>query len=905
MTIQSGGIALLQSLNPFSDLSNSSPPVPGFVSPAADMDPQGLDGQASNFLQYTALAGRAISGYTGLPSEIISLLSNLANLSVAARFARDQFNAFTARAGLLPEPDTQRENTPENAKEKTGKAPRNPRPQPDNPVTTTLRAGQLPNMPLALGALASLSLAGASTASGPDTPVEVADAETLGKVCHTEKYSCSKKYRLIKDIDGSQLTQPIGNKTHPFTGELDGGGHMIRSLSHCLVGELAESGRIDRLGFSGTSIRSNDPAGVAACEMSGNATISNIQVEGADITTNDAPAAIGVGKINGGGTVTNTTAVNCTVKSSGAKSHSGIGAGYQFKGAVINTAALKCHVETAGKYASAGIGAGYSEEGMVTNTIAVNCHVKTLRRRADAGIGVGYLEQGTVTDTTAVNCTVATANDNADAGIGAGTSNNKGTVRHTTAVNCNVTTATGVAYAGIGVGHHEDSDVSDTTAINCRVETSGKHAYAGIGAGGANAGTVTKTTAVNCHIGTKRAGVGILVGLNVNPKNIANTVVVNSTFNSAGKDASVNKNAGDDSVICNVRINGEQQDNDPECRDWLDHKFCAGIDPRLVTQNCQAANYSLTTLNSTNALLTPLITETGARVSSTNMTFSDTGSATITKPQTTVATASDMTFASPGATKFATPSPLAESLSTTVITYITLGVALGTVIFILTGVTGVCVYRYFRQRSSTNADRNREEPIPESPDMPRVERELSTPPRNHHQPQLLSVSQANSRPLPVLPWNHYQPLLVRQGDMRRLSTSPESHYQSLSAIQENMGTGGRSSIATNAEEEPDPKSPDSPVYHVLTEHQYCGHDQPVMMELTDMTKATNSMASAGKEPEPEPQSPDSPVNHVLTGYESDDHDEPVMIEMTDMTTVNNPMASTDQEPEQQRPDSPD
>ncbi|MBO9492919.1 hypothetical protein J7438_02265 [Thalassotalea sp. G20_0] len=137
VTIQSGGIALLQSLNPFSDLSSSSPPVSGVVSPAADMNPQSLDGRASHFLQFTALAGRAISAYTGLPSEVISLLSNLANLSVAGRFARDQFNSFTARADFLPEPDTHRENTPgetpETAKENPGKAPRIPPPQPEAP----------------------------------------------------------------------------------------------------------------------------------------------------------------------------------------------------------------------------------------------------------------------------------------------------------------------------------------------------------------------------------------------------------------------------------------------------------------------------------------------------------------------------------------------------------------------------------------------------------------------------------------------------------------------------------------------------------------------------------------------------------------------------------------------------
>ncbi|MBO9482708.1 hypothetical protein [Salinisphaera sp. G21_0] len=68
---------------------------------------------------------------------------------------------------------------------------------------------------------------------------------------------------------------------------------------------------------------------------------------------------------------------------------------------------------------------------------------------------------------------------------------------------------------------------------------------------------------------------------------------------------------------------------------------------------------------------------------------------------------------------------------------------------------------------------------------------------------------------------------------------------------------------------------------------------------------SRSSIATNVEEEPDPHSPDSPVYHVLTGYESDDHDESVMIELTDMATVSNPMASTEQEPEQQRPDSPD
>ena len=86
-----------------------------------------------------------------------------------------------------------------------------------------------------------------------------------------------------------------------------------------------------------------------ACEMSGDAMISNILVEGAYIETRGAhaaAAAIGAGSVRDRGTVINTTAVNCHVKTSRKKSHAGIGAGDLSGGKVTNTVAIDCHVET-------------------------------------------------------------------------------------------------------------------------------------------------------------------------------------------------------------------------------------------------------------------------------------------------------------------------------------------------------------------------------------------------------------------------------------------------------------------------------------------------------------------------------------------------------------------------------
>ena len=205
--IRLGVTDLIRSLNPLYDPLNSHPPAPYVAGSVAGFDLPGHDSQTSNCLQFTTLAGRVIAAYANLPQEVNNALGYLANLVVAGRFASNQFNAFTARTGLLPEPGKHRKNTPENTKHKTRKASQDLRQQFDKSATATLRAALLSGTPLALGALGSLSAVGASSASNPDTQtwVEVADAATLGKICQDAK-SCSKKYRLITDIgSGAKL----------------------------------------------------------------------------------------------------------------------------------------------------------------------------------------------------------------------------------------------------------------------------------------------------------------------------------------------------------------------------------------------------------------------------------------------------------------------------------------------------------------------------------------------------------------------------------------------------------------------------------------------------------------------------------------------------------------------------
>ncbi|WP_163371654.1 ZmpA/ZmpB/ZmpC family metallo-endopeptidase-related protein [Endozoicomonas acroporae] len=906
-----GVSAFVRSLNPNFDPTNSRPPVPG----AAGSDPQGPQGIDSlgNFLQITALAGRVVSACGGMSPGISSLLGNLPSLFTAGQCAWDQFNAFTAHA----EPGTHRENrqdgAPENAKdkdkEKTSKAPQNTRQKITKSVANTQRFGQLPKTSLALGALAGFSAVGASSVSNPGTDdwVDVADAGNLGKICNDRK-SCGRNYRLTRDIDGRQLTRSIGSKTLPFRGQLNGQGHTISKLSRCLVENL-KGGRIDNLTLSDAKITSSAPAGVAACKISGDAMVSNIQVARAELTTNGGPAAIGVGDVNGG-TLTNTAAVNCTVKTSGRNAYAGIGVGVLHNGAVANTAAVNCYVEiNSSAGVDAGVGAGFSLGGIVTNTTAVNCNVTTLGKESDAGIGAGYQYKGTVTDTTAVNCMVTTSHASANAGIGAGVSRD-GTVSHTRAVACGVTTDKKMASAGIGVGLNEGTgNIDDTLAVYCTVKTSGPEAFAGIGAGDhKSTGKVTTTIAVNCKVGTEGpdADAGIDAGRSSGKADVDGTFAFNTNVTSAHKNTTARITVGvKDPLICNTHTNGVRPQNITEicpngnrdyCADYCAEIYCAEIDRRLVTPKCLLNYDGIATLYGANAPPPPPILETGPKGGTMTTTFSSPASVT-----------------------------LAGSLNTTFVAYIALGVSLGVALFVLAG-TGLCAYRHYRQRLSAQAGRNREEPMPMHPEgRPRSGIPLSTLPQSHYQ--------LPDRPLPTPPQRHYQPLLDIQGNTatggsisrKNTEKKPDQQRPDSPLYQELIGFASAyrwssgesmeieqpgmitadSNPMVSTEEEPDQQRPASPVYHVLTKHEStCSYLEPVEIELAGMvTGDCNPMVST--EEEPDQQRPASPVYHVLTEHEpARSYGEPEVIELAMVTEDCNPMTNTEEKPAPDRPASP-
>ncbi|WP_257295262.1 hypothetical protein [Endozoicomonas sp. YOMI1] len=542
VAIRSGVIPFFQSWHPGyipPGLQSSAQPDEG---PAFTFG--SADGQNSSFFQGVELGVRLVSPYTVLPAEIGTLLEGFVTLSAATRL-RDLFGglgATTASASGQSRADITVDGSPTNDKSKKKNKPQQI-PQRTSPsVTTSVRAGPLPKAAVALGTLSGLTAAAATSPSDRKTErwIAVPDAETLGKIGRDPNYPLNGTYRQTADFDGSRLPHSIGNKTHAFTGEYHGQCHTIGNLRQCMVKKLA--GDVDRLCFTNASIRSSNPAGVVACEVSDGGTASNIRVENSHVTR-EGDGYGGTGIVGGDirGTVANITAVDCSVR---AKGVTGIGGGYS-KGTVANITAMNCTVE--GSYA--GIGAGSVFHGSVANTTAVNCKVETYE--GHAGIGAGLLYYASAADTTAMNCKVKVTALNGHAGIGAGLTYH-GSVTDTAALNCKVETSRG--NAGIGAGSvYDDGNVAHTTAMDCTVKT--LCGDAGIGAGTVRSGTV------------------------------ANTHVFNSTIESEYGAASIG--GGPDSTVCNVHVNDElQPDSAGDCRYLLDH-FCEDIDPRLVRANCQ------------------------------------------------------------------------------------------------------------------------------------------------------------------------------------------------------------------------------------------------------------------------------------------------------------------------------
>ena len=541
----------------------------------------------SGFLQGIELAARLVSPCAGLPERISSMLGAAISASSVLRFAWDQWAAMSDSASegeLTDRPD-------KHDKEKAEKEPANERQRAGKPsAAATVGRTQLSTVAVALGAMACLTPAAAQSV------IEVADAETLGKIGRDPSYRLSDHYRQSSDIDGGKLSQSIGNHSHPFTGQYDGQCHTIANLQRCLVQTLKDGGRVDSLRFTGANINSTETAGVVACEILDDALASNIRVEDAFVATRGEEKFAGIGAGYVRGAVINITVVNGMVTTSGTRAHAGISAG-ELEGkdsAVTGSVAVNCKVSTFGDGSKSGIGAGHLQNGTVTDTLAVDSEVLAEGEDAATGIGAGLVDHGGIVNKTTGVCSRAIASGSISyVGIGVGAVTD-GTVNNTVAVRCLSLTSDIAAFAGIGVGFASKdlgkrSVVDRTTSLNSTVSTSGSHASAGIGVGRAGSGVdVGNTLAVNSEVLAPSADAGIAVGNGAWGSIVYHTRAIECVIQDSGVQAVY---WGSNFERCNVLANGNTVPDTPRgCNCSLADlgKYAA---PELVTEDCKLSNH--------------------------------------------------------------------------------------------------------------------------------------------------------------------------------------------------------------------------------------------------------------------------------------------------------------------------
>ncbi|MBO9481292.1 hypothetical protein [Salinisphaera sp. G21_0] len=506
------------------------------------------------------------------------------------------------------------------------------------------------------GRVDSLRFTGANITSTGSTGVvacKISDQATVSNIC----------------VDNARVVA-LGKKAI--------GGIMGGDVSGSVVNTMAMNSNV-----KAHSSRDSGKAGIGAGWLTGGKVVNTSAVNCTVAASVGGAAGIGAGQLNGHGIIANTTAVNCKVVTPD-YGKAGIGVGYLQVGTLANTTAVNCKVAT--RSGGSGIGAGWLDHHIsrVTNTTAVNCQVENAGADifeysgiGSAGIGAGRAHVfDTVADTTAVNCQVVTSGENGDSGIGVGRASVGGAVVDTTAVNSTVVASGQGGRAGIGAGRVllNLATVANTTAVNCHVKSTGPGGGAGIGAGlvrlSALSETIANTTALNCSVlaSGKSATAGIGVGDIDSGGTVVSTTAINCQVDSLGEDSTAAVRGGPDPDICNVHVNGLEQNNtDISCLSEQD-KLCAGFNHRLLTTDCQFNDDFVGLIRSNTRRLCP-VTPTIIPSASSNR------------------------------------SPSTSGLSNVAIA----GIAFGGVLFVLVGI--VCLYRYYCHRASSRAAGNHYEPL--------------------------------------------------------------------------------------------------------------------------------------------------------------------------------------------------
>lgn len=591
---RTGVVSFFKSLHPgfISGSSNGQVAYPDFCA-----DSPGP--QARCLIQQTRLAARVISSCAGLPPEVVSFVGDLANFYDVAHWVNSKYTELVAGNDHEGNCD---------ARKKQRRS------------TTCHQPARLPAVAIALGAASALG-----TVGGQKQWVDVNDVATLNKIGRDPAYPLDGRYRQTADVDASGMPSPIGDSSQPFVGEYDGQCKLIRNLNHCFVAKLDGNGLLYNQIFANASIVSDKPAGVVACQISGQAALLNNVVKESHVTTTEENAPAGFATaIAGGDTVISGFKLlgPATVRTLREKSHAGLVVGTVW-GTVSNSSLINGKAITEDVSASAGGGAGCAHAGAVIDkTMLVRCELVANETWSHVGGGAGFISSGaTASDTLLMETNLKTFGHGGCAGAGGGRV--YGDVINTTMVDGEISTHNCAAQAGVGAGDvFPVGRVSRTTGRNVAVKTSGSYAQSGVGAGVAR-GTVSQTLCYNSNIVTTNSGGDAAIGAGyVLGGDVDEIVAIKCNVTTTGRYADAGLGSGDstttgktrrltaiyskaqadkagihlykgnDSFSCSTTVGGHQS---PPCCDdnansscpSVPNELCRYADQRVLTTQCE------------------------------------------------------------------------------------------------------------------------------------------------------------------------------------------------------------------------------------------------------------------------------------------------------------------------------
>ena len=592
---RTGVVSFFKSLHPgfMSDSSKGQVAYPDFCA-----DSSGPQGRC--LIQQLELAARLISACAGLSPEVFPFVGGLANISAAAHWVNSKYTELVA--SNRHEGDYGVRKTPRSG-------------------TTCRQPAQLPMTAIALGAASCLG-----TVSGEKQWVDVNETATLDKIGRDPAYPLDGRYRQTADVDASGMAGPIGDSSHPFVGEYDGQCKLVRNLNHCFVAKLDGSGLLRNQVFANASIVSDQPAGVVACQISGQAALFNNVVKESHVTTTEknAPAGFATAIARGGtviygfklvgpatvrtlrdsspaglvvgmaeGAISNSSLINGKVITGGVGASAGGGAGCALAGAVIDkTVLVRCELVTNETWSYVGGGAGFIRWGATaSDTLLIATNLKTFGHGGRAGAGGGNVH-GDVIKTTMVDGEISTHNTDAHAGVGAGDVFSIGRVGLTTGRDVTVKTSGIYAHPGVGAGLARGT-VSQTLCYNSNIVTTNIGGIAAIGAGYVLGGDVDEIVAIKCNVTTsgQYADAGLGSGDSTTTGKTRRLTAVYSNVEATGGSAGVRIYKGNDSLSCSTTVGGHTSlpccdDNANSSCLSLPNELCRYADQRMLTTQC-------------------------------------------------------------------------------------------------------------------------------------------------------------------------------------------------------------------------------------------------------------------------------------------------------------------------------